>query len=78
MENFPTPQASPDGKILKIDLSQHTWQETIFVLSLMKELGPKLGVYTYLRYNPKFQLYLLEKIISEMDLDDYVCGSFDQ
>ena len=78
MENFPAPRASADGKILKIDLSQNTWQETVFVLSLLQELGPKLGVYTYLRYNTKHPLYKLEKLVCEMGLDDYVCGSIDQ
>ena len=77
MEKLLTPQASADGKMLKLDLSQYTWQETVFVLSLMRELGPKLGVYTYMRFNIKHSLYLLEKLINELGLDDYVCGSFD-
>ena len=77
MQSFPVPQASADGKILKLDLSNNTWQETVFVLSILCELGPKLGLYTYILYNPKHPISLLEQLVSEMGLGDYICGSID-
>ena len=77
MEYFPTPDVSANGKILKFDLSKNTWQETAFVLSLLSELGPKLGLYSYILYNTEHPISLLEKLVSEMGLGDYVCGSID-
>lgn len=49
----------------------------MFVLSILCELGPKLGLYTYILYNPKHPISLLEQLVSEMGLGDYICGSID-